>query len=98
MLSKFSGGIGLAYSRIRSRGSHIKSTNGLSNGIIPWLKTLDASVVAVNQGGKRKGAACVYLETWHVDILEFLELRDNVGDEARRTYIGIWPTGFQTSL
>jgi ribonucleoside-diphosphate reductase alpha chain len=86
MLSKFSGGIGLAYSRIRSRGSHIKSTNGLSNGIIPWLKTLDASVAAVNQGGKRKGAACVYLETWHADILEFLELRDNVGDEARRTY------------
>ncbi|MEC7985728.1 MAG: ribonucleoside-diphosphate reductase subunit alpha [Myxococcota bacterium] len=86
MLSKFSGGIGLSYSRIRSRGSHIRSTNGLSNGIIPWLKTLDASVAAVNQGGKRKGACCVYLETWHADILEFLELRDNTGDEARRTY------------
>ena len=86
MLSKFSGGIGLAYSRVRSRGSHIKSTNGLSNGIIPWLKTLDASVAAVNQGGKRKGACCVYLEPWHADILEFLELRDNTGDEARRTH------------
>ena len=85
-LSKFSGGIGLAYSRIRSRGSHIRSTNGLSNGIIPWLNTLDASVAAVNQGGRRKGACCVYLETWHADILEFLELRDNTGDEARRTY------------
>ena len=86
LLSKFSGGIGLAYSRIRSRGSHIKSTNGLSNGIIPWLKTLDASVLAVNQGGRRKGACCVYLETWHADVLEFLELRDNTGDEARRTH------------
>lgn len=86
MLSKFSGGIGLAYSRVRSRGSHIKSTNGLSNGIIPWLKTLDASVAAVNQGGKRKGACCVYLEPWHADILEFLELRDNTGDEARRAH------------
>ena len=86
MLSKFSGGIGLAYSRIRARGSHIRSTNGLSNGIIPWLNTLDASVAAVNQGGRRKGACCVYLETWHADILEFLELKDNTGDEARRTY------------
>ena len=71
-LSKFSGGIGLAYSRIRSRGSHIRSTNGLSNGIIPWLNTLDASVAAVNQGGRRKGACCVYLETWHADILGVL--------------------------
>jgi ribonucleoside-diphosphate reductase alpha chain len=86
MLSKFSGGIGLSYSRIRSRGSLIRSTNGLSNGIVPWLKTLDASVAAVNQGGKRKGAACVYLETWHADLEEFLELRDNTGDEARRTH------------
>ena len=85
-LSKFSGGIGLAYSRIRSRGSHIRSTNGLSNGIVPWLNTLDASVAAVNQGGRRKGACCVYLETWHADILEFLELKDNTGDEMRRTY------------
>ena len=85
-LSKFSGGIGLSYSRIRSRGSLIRSTNGMSNGIVPWLKTLDASVAAVNQGGKRKGAACVYLEPWHADVEEFLELRDNTGDEAQRTH------------
>jgi ribonucleoside-diphosphate reductase alpha chain len=86
LLSKFAGGIGLAYSRVRSRGSLIKGTNGHSNGIIPWLKTLDSSVSAVNQGGKRKGAACVYLETWHADVEEFLELRDNTGDEAKRTH------------
>lgn len=85
-LSKYAGGIGLAYHRIRSRGSLIKGTNGLSRGIVPWLKTLDASVAAVNQGGRRKGACCVYLETWHSDILDFLELRDNTGDEARRTH------------
>ena len=85
-LSKFAGGIGLAFHRVRSRGSLIRGTNGLSNGIVPWLKTLDSSVSAVNQGGKRKGAACVYLETWHADIDEFLELRDNTGDEARRTH------------
>ncbi len=86
LLSKFSGGIGLSYSRVRSRGSLIESTNGHSNGIVPWLKTLDASVAAVNQGGKRKGACAVYLETWHADIEEFLELRDNTGDDARRTH------------
>lgn len=86
LLSKFAGGIGVGYSRVRSRGSLIKGTNGHSNGIIPWLKTLDSSVAAVNQGGKRKGAACVYLETWHADIEEFLELRDNTGDEAKRTH------------
>jgi ribonucleoside-diphosphate reductase alpha chain len=86
LLSKFSGGIGLAYHRVRSRGSLIESTNGHSNGIVPWLKTLDASVAAVNQGGKRKGACCVYLEPWHADIEEFLELRDNTGDEATRTH------------
>ena len=86
MLSKFSGGIGMAYHRVRSRGSLIASTNGHSNGIVPWLKTLDASVSAVNQGGKRKGACCVYLETWHADIESFLELRDNTGDEAQRTH------------
>lgn len=86
MLSKFSGGIGLSYTRVRSRGSLIKSTNGHSNGIVPWLKTLDSSVAAVNQGGKRKGAACVYLEPWHGDVEEFLELRDNTGDESRRTH------------
>lgn len=85
-LSKFAGGIGVAWHRIRSRGSLIKGTNGLSNGIVPWLKTLDSSVAAVNQGGRRKGAACVYLETWHADIEEFLELRDNTGDESRRTH------------
>jgi ribonucleoside-diphosphate reductase alpha chain len=86
MLSKFSGGIGLAYHRVRSRGSLIESTNGLSSGIVPWLKTLDASVAAVNQGGKRKGACCVYLEPWHADVEEFLELRDNTGDEAKRAH------------
>jgi ribonucleoside-diphosphate reductase alpha chain len=86
MLSKFSGGIGLAFHRVRSRGSLIGSTNGRSNGIVPWLKTLDASVAAVNQGGKRKGACCVYLEPWHADVEEFLELRDNTGDEASRTH------------
>ncbi|KFN46133.1 ribonucleoside-diphosphate reductase subunit alpha [Arenimonas metalli] len=86
MLSKFSGGIGVSFTRVRSRGSLIRSTNGHSNGIVPWLKTLDSSVAAVNQGGKRKGAACVYLEPWHADIEEFLELRDNTGDEARRTH------------
>jgi ribonucleoside-diphosphate reductase alpha chain len=85
-LSKFAGGIGLAYHRIRSKGSLIRGTNGLSNGIIPWLKTLDCSVSAVNQGGKRKGAACVYLETWHADIEDFLELRDNTGDSMRRAH------------
>ncbi len=86
MLSKFSGGIGIAYHRVRSQGSLIRGTNGHSNGIVPWLKTLDSSVAAVNQGGKRKGACCVYLETWHADIDDFLELRDNTGDEARRTH------------
>lgn len=86
MLSKFAGGIGVAYHRVRSRGSLIKGTNGHSNGIVPWLKTLDSSVAAVNQGGKRKGACCVYLESWHADIEEFLELRDNTGDEAKRTH------------
>ena len=86
MLSKFAGGIGLAFSRVRSRHSLIQSTNGHSHGIIPFIKTLDSSVAAVNQGGKRKGAACVYLETWHADLLDFLELRDNTGDEAMRTH------------
>ncbi|WP_442815606.1 ribonucleoside-diphosphate reductase subunit alpha [Streptomyces sp. NBC_01795] len=85
-LSKHAGGIGLSYSRIRARGSLIRGTNGHSNGIVPFLRTLDSSVAAVNQGGRRKGAACVYLETWHADIEEFLELRDNTGEEARRTH------------
>ena len=85
-LSKFSGGIGIAWSRVRGRGSLIRGTNGRSNGIVPFLKTLDAGVAAVNQGGRRKGAACVYLEPWHPDIEEFLELRDNTGEDSRRTH------------
>ncbi|WP_212839351.1 ribonucleoside-diphosphate reductase subunit alpha [Catellatospora sp. IY07-71] len=85
-LSKYAGGIGVSWSRIRSRGSLIRGTNGLSNGIVPWLRTLDASVAAVNQGGRRKGAACVYLETWHADLDEFLQLRDSTGEESRRTH------------
>ncbi|WP_369266043.1 ribonucleoside-diphosphate reductase subunit alpha [Streptomyces harbinensis] len=85
-LSKHAGGIGLSYSRIRARGSLIRGTNGTSNGIVPFLRTLDSSVAAVNQGGRRKGAACVYLESWHADLEEFLELRDNTGEEARRTH------------
>ncbi|MFF5077243.1 ribonucleoside-diphosphate reductase subunit alpha [Actinoplanes sp. NPDC000266] len=85
-LSKFSGGIGIAWSRIRGRGALIRGTNGKSNGIVPFLKTLDAGVAAVNQGGRRKGAACVYLEPWHPDVEEFLELRDNTGEESRRTH------------
>jgi ribonucleoside-diphosphate reductase alpha chain len=85
-LSKFSGGIGISWSRVRGRGALIRGTNGKSNGIVPFLKTLDAGVAAVNQGGRRKGAACVYLEPWHPDIEEFLELRDNTGEDARRTH------------
>ncbi|HEV7203087.1 MAG TPA: ribonucleoside-diphosphate reductase subunit alpha [Jatrophihabitans sp.] len=85
-LSKFAGGIGISWSRIRSRGALIRGTNGQSNGIVPWLRTLDSSVAAVNQGGRRKGAACVYLEPWHPDIEEFLELRDNTGEDARRAH------------
>jgi len=85
-LSKFSGGIGIGFSRVRSRGALIRGTNGQSNGIVPFLRTLDSSVAAVNQGGRRKGAACVYLEPWHPDIEEFLELRDSTGEDARRTH------------
>lgn len=85
-LSKFAGGIGIGFSRVRSRGALIRGTNGQSNGIVPFLRTLDSSVAAVNQGGRRKGAACVYLEPWHPDIEEFLELRDNTGEDARRTH------------
>jgi ribonucleoside-diphosphate reductase alpha chain len=85
-LSKYAGGIGISWSRVRSRGALIRGTNGQSNGIVPWLRTLDSSVAAVNQGGRRKGAACVYLEPWHPDIEEFLELRDNTGEDARRTH------------
>ncbi len=86
LLSKYAGGIGVSFSRVRSRGSLIRGTNGHSNGLTPWLKTLDSSVSAVNQGGRRKGAACIYLESWHADIEEFLELRDNTGDESQRTH------------
>lgn len=86
LLSKYAGGIGVAYHRVRTKGSLIRGTNGHSNGIVPWLKTLDSSVAGVNQGGKRKGACCVYLESWHGDIEEFLELRDSTGDEARRAH------------
>jgi len=85
-LSKFAGGIGIGFSRVRSRGALIRSTNGKSNGIVPFLRTLDSSVAAVNQGGRRKGAACVYLEPWHPDVEEFLQLRDNTGEDARRTH------------
>ena len=85
-LSKHAGGIGIAYHRIRGEGSLIRGTNGQSSGVIPFLNTLNASVGAVNQGGRRKGACCVYLETWHSDIESFLELRDNTGDHARRTH------------
>ncbi len=85
-LSKHGGGIGISFSKVRSRGSLIKGTNGRSSGIGPWLKTLDSSVSAVNQGGRRKGACCVYLESWHDDIESFLELRDNTGDESQRTH------------
>lgn len=85
-LSKFAGGIGFSYSRVRSSGALIKGTNGKSNGVIPWLHKLSGSIVAVNQGGKRKGAACVYLETHHPDILDFLQLRDNVGEKEKRAY------------
>ena len=86
LLSKFAGGIGVSYTRVRSRGSLIEGTNGHSNGLVPWLKTLDSSIAAVNQGGRRKGAACVYLENWHADFEEFIQLRDNTGDEAHRTH------------
>lgn len=85
-LSKFSGGIGIDWTSVRSSGSLIRGTNGLSNGIVPFLKVFDSSVHAVNQGGKRKGAAAVYLEPWHADVELFLELRNNTGAEERRTH------------
>lgn len=86
MLSKFAGGIGVDFTYVRSEGSLIKGTNGLSNGVIPFIHTLDSSVSAVNQGGRRKGAACVYLESWHPDIFSFLELRKQTGDPMRRAF------------
>lgn len=86
MLSKYAGGLGNDWSRVRAMGSHIKGTNGKSQGIVPFLKVANDTAVAVNQGGKRKGAICAYLETWHLDIEEFLELRKNTGDDRRRTH------------
>ncbi len=86
LLSKWAGGIGVSFSRLRGNGALIKGTNGKSNGIVAFVNSLDANVSAVNQGGKRKGAACVYLETHHPDIMAFLELRDNTGDQEKRTY------------
>ncbi len=86
MLSKFAGGLGNDWTRVRGLGSHIKGTNGKSQGVVPFLKVTNDTAVAVNQGGKRKGAICAYMETWHVDIEEFIELRKNTGDERRRTH------------
>jgi ribonucleoside-diphosphate reductase alpha chain len=86
LLSKFAGGLGNDWTRVRALGAHIKGTNGKSQGIVPFLKVANDTAVAVNQGGKRKGAVCAYLETWHLDIEEFLELRKNTGDERRRTH------------
>jgi len=86
LLSKFAGGLGNDWTRVRALGSHIKGTNGESQGVVPFLKVVNDTAVAVNQGGKRKGAVCCYLETWHLDIEEFLELRKNTGDDRRRTH------------
>ncbi|MBC7690689.1 MAG: ribonucleoside-diphosphate reductase subunit alpha [Methylotenera sp.] len=94
-LSKFSGGIGIDWTPVRASGALIRGTNGLSNGILPFLKVFDSSVHAVNQGGKRKGAAAVYLEPWHADIENFLDLRNNTGSEERRTHnlnLALWIT------
>ena len=86
MLSKFAGGLGNDWTRVRAMGAHIKGTNGKSQGVVPFMKVANDTAVAVNQGGKRKGAMCAYLETWHLDIEEFLELRKNTGDDRRRTH------------
>ncbi len=86
LLSKYAGGLGNDWTRVRAMGSHIKGTNGKSQGVVPFLKVANDTAVAVNQGGKRKGAMCAYLETWHLDIEEFLDLRKNTGDERRRTH------------
>lgn len=86
LLSKYSGGLGNDWTRVRALGSYIKGTNGKSQGVVPFLKVVNDTAVAVNQGGKRKGAVCAYLETWHLDIEEFLELRKNTGDDRRRTH------------
>ncbi len=86
LLSKFAGGLGNDWTRVRGMGAHIKGTNGRSQGVVPFLKVANDTAVAVNQGGKRKGAVCAYLETWHIDIEEFLDLRKNTGDDRRRTH------------
>jgi ribonucleoside-diphosphate reductase alpha chain len=86
LLSKFAGGLGNDWSRVRALGSYIKGTNGKSQGVVPFLKVVNDTAVAVNQGGKRKGAVCSYLESWHLDLEEFLELRKNTGDDRRRTH------------
>lgn len=86
LLQKFAGGIGNDWTRVRALGAYIKGTNGKSQGVVPFLKVANDTAVAVNQGGKRKGAVCAYLETWHLDIEEFLELRKNTGDDRRRTH------------
>ena len=86
LLSKWAGGLGNDWTPVRSLGSYIKGTNGKSQGVVPFLKVVNDTAVAVNQGGKRKGAVCAYLETWHMDIEEFLELRKNTGDDRRRTH------------
>ena len=86
MLSKFAGGLGNDWTPVRALGAYIKGTNGKSQGIVPFLKVVNDTAVAVNQGGKRKGAVCTYLETWHMDIEEFVELRKNTGDDRRRTH------------
>jgi ribonucleoside-diphosphate reductase alpha chain len=86
LLSKYAGGLGNDWSRVRAMGAHIKGTNGKSQGVVPFLKVANDTAVAVNQGGKRKGAVCAYLETWHLDVEEFLELRKNTGDDRRRTH------------
>ncbi|AWM86376.1 ribonucleoside-diphosphate reductase subunit alpha [Microvirga sp. 17 mud 1-3] len=86
LLSKYAGGLGNSWTRVRGLGAHIRGTNGRSQGIVPFLKVANDTAIAVNQGGKRKGAVCAYLETWHIDIEEFLDLRKNTGDERRRTH------------
>jgi ribonucleoside-diphosphate reductase alpha chain len=86
LLAKYAGGLGNDWTPVRALGSHIKGTNGKSQGVVPFLKVVNDTAVAVNQGGKRKGAVCSYLETWHLDIEEFLELRKNTGDDRRRTH------------
>ena len=86
LLSKFAGGLGNDWTRVRGMGAHIKGTNGKSQGVVPFLKVANDTAVAVNQGGKRKGAVCAYLETWHIDVEEFLELRKNTGDDRRSTH------------